>query len=86
MYTNIANIPTNAAIKAEFKALSHSVGLIFSSCIRTNGAGNAPLFRESTNSFAPSIVKSPSICAVPPQILDWITGDVSIFHHTNIAI
>ncbi len=42
------------------------------------------LGQPSTRSFAQSIVKSPSICAVHPHILDLITGDVSISHQTNI--
>jgi hypothetical protein len=72
--TYIANIPTRAAINAHSRAESHNVGLTLSSCINIKDAGIAPLFRLSTNSFADSLVNDPSICAVPPHILAWITG------------
>jgi hypothetical protein len=58
---NIANIPIPAATNAQVKALVPSVGLIFSSCISTNGAGNAPSLSASTSSLAESGVNHPSI-------------------------
>jgi len=61
MYTYIASIQTKVASKAHCNALSPKVGAIFSSCIKINGAGNAQSFRESTSSFALSIVKFQSI-------------------------
>ena len=74
MYMYIAIIPINAASSAHSRAESHNVGLTLSSCINIRDAGIAPLFRLSTNSFADSLVNDPSICAVPPHILAWITG------------
>jgi hypothetical protein len=86
IYTNIANVHIKAAINAHCNAFSHNVGLTLSSCININEAGIAQLFRLSTNSFADSLVNDPSICAVPPHILAWITGADNCTHHTNIAI
>lgn len=79
-------IPTNAATRAPFNAFTHNVGLIFSSCININGAGNAHSFNESTSSFADCGVKLPSICALHQHIFDWIVGAVSNFPPINIAI
>ncbi|NTU73990.1 hypothetical protein HGB07_07590 [Candidatus Roizmanbacteria bacterium] len=59
--TAIAMNPANIARNAHVNALSPSVGLIFSSCMRISGAGNAPSLRASDNSFALSIVNDPSI-------------------------
>jgi|GEM_PF-2864910 len=57
----IAMIPARVAIKAQLNALSHNVGLTFSSCIRINGAGRAQSFNEFTSSFADSGVNCQSI-------------------------
>jgi len=57
----IAIIPINPARKAPFNALSHKLGLIFSSCIKINGAGNVPSFNALDNSLADSVVNDPSI-------------------------
>ena len=84
--TYIAMIPISAAINAHSRAVSHNVGLTLSSCINISEAGIAQLFKLSTNSFADSLVNDPSICAVPPHILAWITGADNCTHHTNIAI
>ncbi|MBO4517264.1 hypothetical protein J5751_07790 [bacterium] len=70
IYKNIAIVHINAAINAHCNALSQRVGLTLSSCININDAGNAPLFKLSTNSFAVAAVNDPSICAVHPHILD----------------
>ena len=78
--------PTSAARKAPVNALSPSVGLIFSSCMSTNGAGNVPSLRELESCFAESTVNQPLISAVPPQILLWIFGAVRRFPPTKIAI
>ena len=80
------NYKIAAANNAIFSAFSHNVGLIFSSCISISGAGKVHSFNESTSSFADSIVKFPSICAVPQHIFACIVGAVSSFPHTNIAI
>jgi hypothetical protein len=66
--TIIATSPINPARNAHDKALSPSVGLIFSSCIRINGAGNVHSFSALDNSFADSAVNHPFISAVPPHI------------------
>ena len=65
----IATKPINPARNAPVNALSPSDGLIFSSCIRINGAGNVPSFKESASCFADSVVNDQLISAVPPQIL-----------------
>lgn len=57
------------ARNAQLNALSHNVGLIFSSCISINGAGNVPSFNALDNAFADSVVNEPSICADHQQIL-----------------
>lgn len=78
--------PINPARNAHVNALSPSDGLIFSSCIRINGAGNVHSFNALDNSFADSLVNDPLISAVPQQILLWIFGAVSKFPPTKIAI
>lgn len=87
-YNNIiiATNPINPARNAPFNALSPSDGLIFSSCIRINGAGNVPSFNESESFLADSVVNDPLISAVHPQILLWMFGAVSKFPPTKIAI
>lgn len=65
----IAKKPTSPARNAPVKALSPSDGLIFSSCIRINGAGKVHSFNALDNCFADSLVNDPLISAVPPQIL-----------------
>ncbi|MEI7557633.1 MAG: hypothetical protein WCJ45_02025 [bacterium] len=65
----IAINPANHANKAPVNALSPSVGLIFSSCIRINGAGKVPSFKASESCLADSVVNDPLISAVPQQIL-----------------
>ena len=84
--TMIAMSPTNPARNAQVKALSPSEGLIFSSCIRINGAGKVHSFKAFDSCFADSVVNEPLISAVPPQILLWILGAVSRFPPTKIAI
>ena len=84
--TIIAKNPIKPARNAPFNALSPSVGLIFSSCIRINGAGNVPSFKESESCLADSVVNDQLISAVPPHILLWIFGAVSRFPPTKIAI
>jgi hypothetical protein len=67
--TIIATSPSNPARNAHDNALSPSVGLIFSSCIRINGAGNVHSFNAFDNAFADSVVNHPLISAVHPHIL-----------------
>jgi hypothetical protein len=59
--THIAINHAKAAHKAPFNELSQRVGLIFSSCINTKGAGKAQSFNASANSLALSAVNEPSI-------------------------
>lgn len=82
----MAIIPINPARNAPLKALFPSVGLIFSSCMRINGAGKVPSFNALDNCFAESVVNDPLISAVPQHILLWILGAVSKFPPTKIAI
>jgi hypothetical protein len=65
----IAKRPINHAHRAHVNALSPNDGLIFSSCIRINGAGKVPSFNASESCFADSVVNDPLISAVPQQIL-----------------
>jgi hypothetical protein len=44
IYSHIAINPRAIASNAQLKAFSPRVGLTFSSCIRTNGAGKAQSF------------------------------------------
>jgi hypothetical protein len=44
IYNHIARNPIPIASNAQLKAFSQRVGLTFSSCIKTNGAGNAQSF------------------------------------------
>jgi len=78
--------PINPARNAQLKALSHKLGLIFSSCIKINGAGNVPSLSALDNALADSVVNDQLISAVPPQILLWMFGAVSKFPPTKIAI
>ena len=82
----IAKKPINHANNAPVNALTHRLGLIFSSCIKIKGAGNVPSFNALDNCLADSVVNDQLISAVPPQILVWIFGAVSRFPPTNIAI
>jgi len=82
----IAKNPINHASKAHVNAFTHRLGLIFSSCIKINGAGNVPSFNESDNCFADAVVNDQLISAVPPQILLWMLGAVNKFPPTKIAI
>ncbi|MEI8253280.1 MAG: hypothetical protein WCG25_06135 [bacterium] len=57
----IAMIQMTVASIAPLNALDHKVGLTFSSCIRTKGAGNAQSFNEFTNALEESGVNCQSI-------------------------
>jgi len=59
--TAIAIKPISPAIIAHTRALFPKLGLIFSSCIRINGAGIAQSFKAVASSFADSLVKDQSI-------------------------
>lgn len=59
--TIIETSPINPAHNAHANALSQRLGLIFSSCIKINGAGNVPSFNALDNAFADSVVNDPSI-------------------------
>ena len=52
----IAKNPATPAQRDPVRALVHSVGLIFSSCIKINGAGKVPSFNALANSLAESTV------------------------------
>ena len=82
----IAKKPINHASKAPVNALTQRLGLIFSSCMRINGAGNVHSLSALDNCLALSVVNDPLISAVPQQILLWIFGAVSRFPQTKIAI
>jgi len=82
----IAKNPINHASKDHVNALTPKLGLIFSSCIRINGAGNVHSFNALDNALADSVVNDPLISAVPQHILLWMFGAVSRFPPTKIAI